>query len=56
MTTTEGQLDTTDLTERVKGMYEEVALHPDREFHFETGRALAERLGYPSADLDHRNG
>jgi ubiquinone/menaquinone biosynthesis C-methylase UbiE len=52
MTTTEGQLDTTDLTERVKGMYEEVALHPDREFHFETGRALAERLGYPAADLD----
>jgi SAM-dependent methyltransferase len=52
MTTTEGQLDTADLTARVKGMYQEVALHPDREFHFETGRALAERLGYPAADLD----
>lgn len=51
MATTEGQLDTADLTERVKGMYEEVALHPDREFHFETGRPLAERLGYPAADL-----
>ena len=35
-----------------KGMYEEVALEPDREFHFETGRPLAERLGYPPADLD----
>jgi protein-L-isoaspartate O-methyltransferase len=23
-----------------------------REFHFETGRPLAERLGYPPADLD----
>jgi SAM-dependent methyltransferase len=52
MTTTERQLDTADLTERVKGMYQEVALHPEHEFHFETGRALAERLGYPAADLD----
>jgi arsenite methyltransferase len=52
MTTTEGQLDTADLTERVKGMYQEVALHPDHDFHFETGRPLAERLGYPAADLD----
>ena len=33
-------------------MYEEVALEPEREFHFETGRPLAERLGYPPADLD----
>jgi arsenite methyltransferase len=52
MTSTERQLDTADLTARVKGMYQEVALHPDHEFHFETGRALAERLGYPAADLD----
>jgi arsenite methyltransferase len=52
MTTTESQLDTADLTERVKGMYQEVALHPEREFHFETGRSLAEHLGYPAADLD----
>jgi SAM-dependent methyltransferase len=52
MTTTERQLDTADLTERVKGMYQEVALHPDHDFHFETGRALAERLGYPVVDLD----
>jgi arsenite methyltransferase len=52
MTTTEGQLDTADLTARVKGMYQEVALHPDHEFHFETGRPLAERLGYPADELD----
>jgi len=52
MATTERQLDTADLTERVRGMYQEVALHPDHEFHFETGRPLAERLGYPAADLD----
>jgi SAM-dependent methyltransferase len=52
MTTTQRQLDTADLTERVKGMYQEVALHPEHEFHFETGRPLAERLGYPADDLD----
>jgi arsenite methyltransferase len=52
MTTTERQLDTADLTDRVKDMYQQVALHPDREFHFETGRPLAERLGYPVGDLD----
>jgi SAM-dependent methyltransferase len=46
------ELDTAELSERVRDMYEEVALHPDHEFHFETGRALAERLGYPAADLD----
>ncbi|HET7591270.1 MAG TPA: methyltransferase domain-containing protein [Solirubrobacterales bacterium] len=45
-------LDTADLTRRVKGMYQEVALHPEHEFHFETGRPLAEHLGYPPADLD----
>src|SRR6187551_3593730 len=52
MATTEQHLDTEDLTKRVKDMYQEVALHPEREFHFETGRALAERLGYASGDLD----
>jgi len=46
------QLDTTELEERVKVMYKEVALQPGHEFHFETGRLLAERLGYPSEDLD----
>jgi arsenite methyltransferase len=52
MSTETRQLDTTELEQRVKRMYEEVALEPEREFHFETGRALAERLGYPSTDLD----
>jgi arsenite methyltransferase len=52
MTTETRQLDTTELEQRVKGMYEEVALEPGREFHFETGRALAERLGYPPDELD----
>jgi SAM-dependent methyltransferase len=52
MSTTTKQLNTGELEERVKRMYEEVALEPEREFHFETGRPLAERLGYPAADLD----
>jgi arsenite methyltransferase len=45
-------LDTQDLERRVKEMYREVAEEPLKEFHFETGRALAERLGYPRAELD----
>jgi arsenite methyltransferase len=45
-------LDTQELEQRVKRMYEEVARDPDADFHFETGRALAERLGYPAEDLD----
>jgi hypothetical protein len=36
MTTTESQLDASELEQRAKSMYEEVALEPDREFHFET--------------------
>jgi SAM-dependent methyltransferase len=46
------QLDTLELEQRVQDMYEKVALEPEREFHFETGRPLAERLGYPAAELD----
>ena len=46
------QLDTADLNARVKSMYELVANFPHQEFHFETGRALAERLGYPAERLD----
>lgn len=52
MTTQIRRLDTGELEQRVKHMYEEVALEPQREFHFETGRPLCERLGYPPDDLD----
>jgi len=52
VSTTTRPLDTSELEQRVKTMYEEVALEPEREFHFETGRPLAERLGYPPAQLD----
>jgi SAM-dependent methyltransferase len=33
-------------------MYRSVAEDPHGEFHFEMGRAMAERLGYAPADLD----
>ncbi len=41
-----------ELETKVKAMYREVAENPHGEFHFEMGRALAERLGYAPADLD----
>lgn len=46
------QLDVDDLRARVTDMYVKVARQPHGEFHFEMGRALAQRLGYPTADLD----
>ena len=52
MTSSVRRLDTEDLTSRVRAMYREVALHPERTFHFETGRDLAVRLGYPPSELD----
>jgi arsenite methyltransferase len=52
MSTKAQTLDTQDLERRVKEMYREVAEEPFKEFHFETGRALAERLGYLKAELD----
>ena len=42
-----------ELKLKVKKMYREVALHPEVTYHFEMGRALAERLGYPSQILDN---
>jgi len=52
VSTTPRLLDTGELEDRVKRMYRDVAEDPHQEFHFETGRVLAERLGYPPADLD----
>jgi arsenite methyltransferase len=44
--------DPRDLEAKVKDMYRAVAENPHGEFHFEMGRPLAERLGYPASDLD----
>lgn len=46
------QLDTADLERRVKDVYRHVAEHPEEQYHFEMGRPLAERLGYPTELLD----
>src|SRR5437867_10039047 len=35
----------------VRAMYTDVALHPEREYHFPTGRAACVFVGYPAAQL-----
>jgi arsenite methyltransferase len=45
-------VDRAALEAKVKEMYRQVAQNPHGEFHFEMGRAMAERLGYAAADLD----
>ena len=45
-------VDTHAVESQVKDMYERVASDPHGDFHFEMGRALAERLGYSPYDLD----
>src|SRR5262245_30686527 len=41
-----------ELEAKVKEMYRDVATNPHGDFHFEMGRAMAERLGYAGVDLD----
>jgi arsenite methyltransferase len=45
-------VDPDELEAKVKEMYGAVAREDEAELHFEVGRALAERLGYPPALLD----
>ena len=45
-------VDATQLEVKVKEMYRQVAEEPDGAYHFEMGRKLAERLGYPADLLD----
>lgn len=46
------RVDVDELRDKVKVMYRAVAEAPHGEFHFEMGRVLAQRLGYPSGELD----
>jgi arsenite methyltransferase len=46
------RVDVDELRNKVKAMYKAVAEEPHGTFHFEMGRDLAERLGYPPGDLD----
>jgi SAM-dependent methyltransferase len=41
-----------DLRAQIKDKYTEVALEPEKGFHFHTGRPLARMLGYPDEDID----
>src|SRR5205807_2010022 len=52
MATTTDRVDALELEARVKEMYRDVAEHPDKQFHFETGRELAIRLGYQAEEVD----
>ncbi|MBD0324040.1 MAG: methyltransferase domain-containing protein, partial [Aldersonia sp.] len=49
---TTSAVDVQDLERRVKDVYREVALQPERTYHFDKGRSLAQRLGYPPELLD----
>jgi arsenite methyltransferase len=46
------KVDVDELRDKVKVMYRAVADAPQGEFHFEMGRGLAQRLGYPTGELD----
>lgn len=46
------QVNRAELEGKVQAMYRDVAENPHGEFHFEMGRALAERLGYRPSDLE----
>ena len=50
--TTPVTVDAAALEVKVQAMYRAVAERPGGDYHFEVGRALAERLGYPVAMLD----
>ena len=51
-TTFTKKVDASELEQKVKKMYSDVALNPKGEYHFEMGRGLAEKLGYEKNDLD----
>jgi SAM-dependent methyltransferase len=45
-------VDVDTLREQVREKYREVAVEPDAEYHFHTGRPLARKLGYDAAIVD----
>lgn len=49
---TNALFDARELETKVKSMYRAVAEDPGGSYHFELGRGLAERLGYPPEELD----
>lgn len=53
ITEPKNNVNKTDLELKVKKMYREVALHPEVTYHFEMGRKLAEKMGYPASMLSN---
>ena len=51
-TTLSKAVNASDLEQKVKKMYRDVALNPNGAYHFEMGRELAEKLGYSKSDLN----
>jgi arsenite methyltransferase len=51
MATTDG-VEVEALRAQVRDKYRGVAANPDGTYHFHTGRGLAERLGYETADVE----
>ena len=45
-------VDAGALRDHIRAMYREVAQQPEGDFHFELGRPVAERLGYPAVWID----
>jgi arsenite methyltransferase len=45
-------VDVDTLREQVREKYREVAVEPNAEYHFHTGRSLARKLGYDAAIVD----
>jgi arsenite methyltransferase len=45
-------VDVHELDSKVQALYRQIADQPHGAYHFEVGRGLAERLGYPSEILD----
>lgn len=46
------RIDVEQLRTAIRDEYAEVATHPDKGFHFHTGRRLAALLGYPAELID----
>ncbi len=48
----EAKVDREELRGQIQAKYADVALTPEKGFHFHTGRPLAAMLGYSEADVD----
>jgi len=46
------RVDGQRLRDQIQAKYTDVALEPEKGFHFHTGRPLAAMLGYPDADMN----